>query len=127
MSDKRIGFDTAKLAAEKNFNWKTGSPSYMVNGNFVGEIGSCISCNMYVLAPTQTMLQKWLREVHNIHVTPLIEGWSDLHHNYHAKVTFQKDGFWEWIIPTKGKDNLSYEEALEIGLYEGLKLIPEKK
>jgi len=33
MSDKRVTFETAKLASNVGFDSKTGSPDYMVNGN----------------------------------------------------------------------------------------------
>ena len=71
----------------------------------------------YVSAPSQSLLQKWLREKHNIHV------WCELldrKNIYRAKVcdnspSLKYYGFWD--------DKRSYEEALEIGLQEALKLI----
>ena len=67
----------------------------------------------YINRPTQSLLQRWLREVHSINV--LI-----------------KQGYgWEWYITkhngiaTKLHDGTYnfYEEALEAGLLEALKLI----
>lgn len=87
----------------------------------------CISCEInfkfkdsFLWArPTQSFLQKWLREVHNI----IIE------------INYSDCEFWQWIIFCKHLNvhhlgtnetddiNLSYEECLEIALQEALKLI----
>lgn len=55
------------------------------------------------------LLQKWLREVHKIHI----------HINCYG------DNVWSFHIPNIGGDSPfhTYEEALEIGLQEALKLI----
>ncbi len=93
MIEELISFETAKLAKEKGFNEQ---------------------CS----APTQSLLQKWLREVHNIHVNV----------SYGLTFTFKING------DLKGNDYVdysnieeywsrTYEEALEKGLIEGLKLI----
>lgn len=76
--------------------------------------------------PTQSLLQKWLRKVHNLLI--IVDINPDV---YNAKVNYSAD------IKNcdKNSDNLgirildgftiyqSYEEALEKGLYEALKLI----
>ena len=118
--DDLVTYETALLAWEKGFNidcgWKIRK---LEDGSF-----TYTNCSkLGVEQPTQSLLKKWLREKHNIHVNNFCEIWSDLHHNYHSKINFQKDGFWEWFIPTKGKDNLSYKDALEIGLYQCLQLV----
>lgn len=118
--DDLVTYETALLAWEKGFNidcgWKIRK---LEDGSF-----TYTNCSkLGVEQPTQSLLKKWLREKHNIHVNNFCEIWSDLHHNYHSKINFQKDGFWEWFIPTKGKDNLSYKDALEIGLYKCLQLV----
>lgn len=97
MQDQRITVETAKLAKEKGYNvFGYGSyTEYLINqvdpdypegdGSFSmtrGEVVfdntyfknnysetdySCESYQMYA-APTQTLLAKWLREVHGIHI-----------------------------------------------------------
>ena len=138
MEDTRITFETAKLAKEKGFTQETNRfeiPYYNYKGEFKGDVsdwrvrkyirGEDTSNIEFVSAPTQSLLAKWLREEHSIHI------------NIHIKV-YQKDSThynltW-WIhgikikynpidifsIDTKSK---TFEEALEIGLQESLKLI----
>lgn len=146
MKEELITFDTAKLAKEKGLklgsrksyvrykksynydgdpnhreSYKKGDVSldydfYMINGeNKLGDLSN----NVYDLyeAPTQSLLQKWLREVHNIDV--LIDSVGGKHGYYHI-LQFVNSG-----------DNINsdynyttYEKALELGLYQALKLIP---
>ena len=67
----------------------------------------------YLLAPTQSLLAKWLREKHNIHLI--------------AYKNINIDGYDWCFITTDGITNINsyktYEEAYEIGLREALKLI----
>ena len=87
------------------------------------------SLDEYVLAPTQSLLQKWLREVHNLHIyidtTSSFDGMETHRSKYksHVKVPFTP---FKW---TTGHYYLgdTYEEALEIGLQEALKLIKKNK
>ncbi len=68
---------------------------------------------------TQSLLQRWLREVHNIHIEVKL---ATTLPNFKCRI---------WIKPEEGKNcsNIiteiynSYEEALEAGLKEALKLI----
>ena len=70
----------------------------------------------YLLAPTQSLLAKWLREKHNIHLI--------------AYKNINIDGYDWCYITTDGITNINsyktYEEAYEIGLQEALKLIDNK-
>lgn len=70
-------------------------------------------------APTQSLLQRWLRETHNIYVLV----------NYYGK-----DQFWVEVLNSKGNtfvgdtednDFSTYEEALEYGLFEALTWLKE--
>ena len=67
----------------------------------------------FLLAPTQSLLAKWLREKHNIHLI--------------AYKNINIDGYDWCYITTDGITNINsyktYEEAYEIGLQEALKLI----
>jgi hypothetical protein len=105
MKDELVTIETAKLAKEKGFS----SESYLEPSN-------------YCITPTQSLLQRWLREVHNIHV----EIWFD---------NTQLDGF-PYLYEIYNQQNQegdinghyfdNYEEALEEGLQEALKLIETK-
>ena len=118
MTDKIISFETAKLAHNKEFNWKTDHLDYMMDGNYVGEIGCCVSCTSYIKCPTQTQLQKWLREVHNIDVFPVACFIGEPKHKYSYYMLKANDD-----LDTDGCETETYEEALEHGLVEALKLI----
>lgn len=64
---------------------------------------------------TQTLLQRWLREKHEILVQPFSDEseWKVAILDYHENMLgdYEQD------------ENMSYEQALEIGLFAGLKLI----
>jgi hypothetical protein len=119
---KSIEFSTAKLAKEKGFDkiQQSGLGFSMYNS-----IGDKITSSVYFekekkycfLRPTQTDLQKWLRERHKLHccVSPY-ENKNEL--LYEGTVVEESD----WSIhPLSGYD--SHEEALEEILYEALNLI----
>lgn len=127
MKEKRIEFATAKLAKEKGFDIETYELDYMVDGNYPEKQGACVSCTTYIKCSTQTLLQKWLREVHNIDVSPYViemesnnrtlsQDLETKEYHYHL----WKDGIKEWAI---GRSYKTYEDALETGLQEALKLI----
>ena len=130
MEDTRVTFETAKLAKEKGFDiptiqyytikgYCTESEGYMTEryaeSNWNNGMGSYptrteeVSCS----APTQSLLAKWLREKHNIHLI--------------AYKNINIDGYDWCYITTDGITNINsyktYEEALEAGLQEALKLI----
>jgi len=120
MEETKVTFETAKLAKNKRFDIETHTVDYMLNGNYVGERGACISCTEYALAPTQSLLQKWLREIHNI----LIDVGSSF--NGYSVEVMTKDSNNKWLNMEFSSDNEqyeTYEEALEAGLQEALKLI----
>ena len=126
MEDTRITFETAKLAKGKGFPQETNRleiPYYNYKGEFKGDVsdwrvrkyirGEDTSDIEFVSAPTQSLLAKWLREEHNIHLI--------------AYKNINIDGYDWCFITTDGITNINsyktYEEAYEIGLQEALKLI----
>jgi hypothetical protein len=131
MEDRIISYETAKLAKEKGFDIiprygieaslykKDGEHTYYANYGFMysGLNGG------YISAPTQALLQKWLREKHNIHIyvetTPRFDKTQGSKWKSDIKYCFQP---FKW---TTGHYYLTdtYEEALEQGLIEALKLI----
>ena len=136
MKEQLINFETAKLAKEKGVKldinglyWEDGSYDSGENALVYEEFQDVMS------APTQSLLQKWLREVHNcfIDILPHRDGDSK-----NKQWKSKKDVFWSVEVDYYGKNfeinltnnadftqhfNKSYEEALEIGLQEALKLI----
>ena len=156
MKEQLISFETAKLAKEKGFNeptidlWyrdKTEKPKLFkghtshrrfINCSELGYRGSDTSSyeestitikdllqvyykypakDKLYQAPTQSLLQKWLIEKYYVHIEIDALGQS----NYHLKCGI--------IGKILSIDNgyKTYEEALEDGLYEALKLIKDEQ
>lgn len=134
MQEELIAFKTAKLAKEKGFNepcWEAYgvySQLGVLKGNeclqtsFENEFGGTFDQQDYdrdnfYLAPTQSLLQRWLRETHEIHIT-LHKGVAD---KYWYKIFSHLYLGINNTVESKLYNN--YEEALEKGLFEALKLI----
>ena len=138
LKEQLISFETAKLAKEKEFRAETGY-YYDVSGKLhertiiTSSTDTCLDIfytdllddDIYfnrITAPTQSLLQKWLREIHNIHfeIKPIF-GVKDNLKPYHISVMKNPSGkgFEYKIVGSLD----TYEETLEIGLQEALKLI----
>ena len=140
MEDQLISFETAKLAKEKEFDVLC-EHSFSKHGSNIQENDQNGFRNWNkeyknsYSRPTQSLLQKWLREVHNcfIDILPHKDGDSK-----NKQWRSKEDVFWTVEVDYYGKDfkieltddsdftqhfNNNYEEALEIGLYQALKLI----
>jgi hypothetical protein len=73
MTEQLISFETAKLAKEKGFNWKCYQAYDWISG-FPGNTHTGYNnWNKFgdgkASAPTQSLLQKWLRDEHKIFVS----------------------------------------------------------
>ena len=117
MKEQLISFETAKLAKEKGFDLFT-EYGYDKNGKEVNF--PCCYNNYPVIdhysAPNQSLLQKWLREKYNIHI------------DIYFIVLLFRYRIYNMIncecYKSSYKDEFdSYEQALEQGLQEALKLI----
>lgn len=73
-----------------------------------------------ISTPTQSLLQKWLRDTHDIHIE--ITHWED--NKWSAILVHDKYPVEEDEYEAFGEE--TYEDALEIGLYEALKLLDDK-
>lgn len=123
IEESYVSFDTAKLLKEAGFDVPCIS-QYMQNG-FKWNGGSLnkVNFNEYETVfscPTQALAARWLREVLGIHV--------------YADMAYSKsmEGKWVYLIRFTDKTENpykcvgwfnSYEEALEEGLREAIKLI----
>jgi hypothetical protein len=118
MEEQLISFETAKLAKEKGFEEfcsKAFLRGRLVSNSIMNEtFGEPL--NDIVNAPTQSLLQKWLRDVHQIDISIKVGLLDSISKVYIYSIPFN-EGLINW-----NKYN-TYEEALEAGLYEGLKLI----
>lgn len=134
MKDQLISFETAKLAKEKGFKIKTKfsykQPVVTKRGTNIREkrdykiertnyqytsFTEISYPNENYSAPTQSLLQKWLREVHNIHFNFI----NIMNSNDYEIDIIQQPGH---IITNVDNRNI-YEKIFEIGLLKALKLI----
>lgn len=152
MKEKLIDFETAKFAKEKGFDKNTSKswkqPVVTPRGtsdklpreyriektNYQYSSFTEISYpNEDFPAPTQSLLSKWLRETHNIDVDVTRD--PDVHYKNEVR----------WIVKVSDWNDIrvidtsiaqlkhpnhshfidfkSFEEALEVGLQEGLKMV----
>lgn len=131
MKEQLISFETAKLAKEKGFDfdctnayWDDSTHELMGEDTpeHSGISKYCFS------APTQSLLQKWLREKHFIFIEISLNFCPDSEKDFGYGVSLMDnievfDGV-NWIgLDITGKWFKTYEQALEIGLQEALKLI----
>ena len=141
MKEQLISFEIAKLAKEKGFDWKcqhyfsSAHPEIGIDveegfnhaqsskGTYVGPKDILIDRNSYkggiFSRPTQSLLQRWLREKHKIDVLPsLLEMYFQASNpKYVTKISHYLR------VQEFTKDYGTYEEALEEGLQKALKLI----
>jgi len=119
MKEELISFETAKLAKEKGFN----EPQFNDYLNEQLEKYTSKSTHEqcieeYYLAPTQGLLQKWLRDIYNIDVeAPLVYRLNT--RKYQVRIYRHNTKI---ILSTFHYYN-TYEEALEEGLYQALLLV----
>ena len=143
MEDELVSFETAKLAKEKGFNEicidsfnsegeeqnrynittienmsvKQVKAAFETTNSNLEAIANLQNTKPYIARPTQSLLQRWLREKHNIHIK-ITTDW-----------TLEKLGYcFEYESDIKDSKCLSeryntYEQALKIGLQESLQLI----
>ena len=126
MTEELVTLETAKLLKEKVFDWKC---EHLIDRNKVitkYNLPQSMSCcteidgeSVEFLCPTLYIAQKWLRETKNLHI----------------EITYIYRDYWAYdilTIPNHGSIGLSgrplvhyksYEEVLEAGIQEALKLI----
>lgn len=118
MEDQKINFETAKLAREKGFNLKSNYFREQKEGDADYDDDFCNwnEFEGYYTVVTQSLLQKWLREKHNIFAYCIPREFE--------KVSGKKIIRWGNNISIhKNKFSSTYEKALEMGLQEALKEI----
>lgn len=118
MDEETILKETAKLAKEKGFDkivdwfFNENNKSNTLYPNING-LKHSDGNNGLLSAPTQSILQKWLREEHQIllWVEPITNN------RWEFGINYPNGGFGD------AKEYDTFEAALEIGLQEALKLI----
>ena len=121
MEEQLITLETAKLAKEKGFNIVTEC-FYNKGSGLKIQSDSLLRLGEDVIeAPTQSLLQKWLRETHNLHVSafPVFSNrWFPTIRKFNEFTEF-KTIYGSPYYPNSSKN--TYEEALEYGLKLALK------
>ena len=121
MKEDIISLKTAKLAKEMGFpSINTGlNKMYTEEGHFYNSVGPTFDESSSYQAPTQSLLQKWLREEHLIHIEILLSEESPYNMFYYRIMQTGK----YFTLSHNGIYKNNYEEVLEKGLQEALKLI----
>lgn len=123
MTEEFVTLETAKLLKEKGFN------EYCKN---VIDIANILRVTLYrtnsnlpkqcFSLPTQSLAQRWLRETKNLHIEIYRSAVG-----YGYAIVKADNGTWQEDDDSKGTNDGglwdTYEEALEAGLVECLKLI----
>ena len=128
MTEELVTLETAKLLKAAGFKedvnsfyelvYKGGSgPEYEIDESYDAQN---YNTDVYsISAPTQSIAQRWLRETKNLHI----------------EISYMYENYWTYDILTIPRHDLiglsdrpiirynTYEEALEAGLQEALKLI----
>ncbi len=124
MKDEYVSFETAKIAKEKGFDEKT-IDWYSEKGELINlyyawtwNTNKGNRDDFVCSAPTQSLLQRWLREVHEMQAEVHSYHRGESGYTYYEVVT-GKCG--EGFITTSNFK--TYEEALEHGLQKALELI----
>lgn len=126
---KLVSFKVAELAKQKGFDIKIQQKNQVydcflgvIDKNFISDDVQNWNDKKYAdicSAPTQSLLQSWLRDKHNLNISIQL-GYGI------------PNSWWSYFIQSIKDDSLivntenifySYEEALEDGLYEALKII----
>jgi hypothetical protein len=120
MKEQLIAFETAKLAGEKGFDVKT--KHWYDQTEALNPVKGIRGAMVYInqgYAPTQSLLQKWLREEKDIfiNIETLVKD-GDFVHAFDIVYLIKT-----FHVYYDDKRFDSYEEALEAGLQEALKLI----
>ena len=135
MRDDVILLETAKLARDKGFKVPCDG-RYFWDHKWQLSLKGAVKCsndsdmkdrsNVSYCAPTQSLIQKWLRDEHRIYVTvSSIEDGENILFDYSIKQKAQIFGYSE--IKTKLQEFKTYDEALESGIEKALNLIKSKK
>lgn len=132
IEESYVSFDTAKLLKEVGFDVpcrgvyvtdRTGYYEFREYDNKQTTDDLCWNTEdgfqYEYLAPTQALAEKWLREVYNVAIYSLYD--DDMEQWFYVVDAFTKNPVID--VFQSGSEYDSYEEALEAGLQEAIKLI----
>ena len=119
-----VSLEVAELLREAGFKWKCKS-LYDSQDNYNGITLTPSFTNWNVpnksdySAPTLDVAQRWLREVHHLHITIF----SSSQESWMFRITKQHQNLEDGVY---GEDFCTYEEAQEAGIKKAFELILEK-
>lgn len=112
MTEELVTLETAELLKEKRF----------LGRKYIIDVSTLLHCYIFLSVPPQSVAQKWLRETQNIHICIY-----NCACGYGYEISKADNGTHIASSAYKGTNDGeewdSYEEALEAGLQEALKLI----
>jgi len=117
MEEKLVSYNTAELLSDKGFDAYT--KNYVAVGNDYNNI------RFGYKAPTLSLAQQWLREVHNIHIEVrriYPQDWFEDYTPEYTPFVYIKPNNYH-LEDTLGDEYDTYEGALERGIDVALKLI----
>jgi hypothetical protein len=139
MENQLISYETSLFAKKKGFNEQCKAfiePKYHDVHEFIDdpflyvypgytpmEKHNEILKEGWLLAPTQSLLQRWLREIHGLHIQIAVDQTSYPKFQF-IIVQYKPDYNWNTVMLSDL--HRTYEEALEEGLFEALKLIKDE-
>ena len=137
MEEKLVNSKTAKLAKSLGFKlpvyacyneegvledldnlWHRGCEGGMELYEWFHDYNSYVG-KLLFSAPTQSLLQRWLREVHKIDCEAYLHNWTGTKFERRYKYHRHK-GVNYYNCVTSTSEYITYEDALEEGLYETL-------
>lgn len=111
MTEELVTLETAELLKEKGFILR----KYLI------DVSTLNHCYKYVCAAPQSVVHKWLRETKNLHISIIRNAWGYSYEICKAdNGTHISEGVFKG--PNDGGEWDTYEEALEAGIQEALKL-----
>lgn len=111
MTEELVTLETAKLLKEKGFLQR----KYLIN------VSTLHNCYKYLSVPPQSVAQRWLRETKDLHICIY-----NTASGYSYEISKADNGTEVLCMPKGPNDGGqwdTYEEALEAGIRESLKLI----
>ena len=112
MTEELVTLETAKLLKEKGF----------LQRKYLIDVSTLHHCYKYLSVPPQSVVQRWLRETKNLHIEIYRSAVG-----YGYVIVKANNGTWQEDDDSRGPNDGglwdTYEEALEAGIKEALKLI----
>ena len=137
MKEQLTSFETARLAREKGFKGVPCFHCFDMDGKDQsnGDMYTNQPTSTYIARPTQSLLQKWLRDKQDISLCVVQEGlgYGEFCYVWQIWTFNMKKQELEYIDSFSGSGSIyvggwnKYEDALEDGLQQALKLIEQQQ